>query len=211
MAYSLFHCKRQNRKSPRPLRLISNNLPHSSEAECCGRESAPGHSIFFRTRLFQRAGIICALSVLGYEIQQGFTILARGVDLTTGLHKKANKALKITCPHSPIGCQQGGVVSSSTCLLRQMAFYALIAPLFIKNLGFVRAAHLNSLLCWYVFAQGRISTGRSPVEMDSSHSGSRMRSEEHTSELQSRPHLVCRLLLEKKNKTQLPNSVCVIS
>src|SRR3989442_8728041 len=28
------------------------------------------------------------------------------------------------------------------------------------------------------------------------------RSEEHTSELQSRPHLVCRLLLEKKKKTQ---------
>src|SRR6202044_2103493 len=29
------------------------------------------------------------------------------------------------------------------------------------------------------------------------------RSEEHTSELQSRPHLVCRLLLEKKKKTKL--------
>src|SRR3989442_8478639 len=29
----------------------------------------------------------------------------------------------------------------------------------------------------------------------------RGRSEEHTSELQSRPHLVCRLLLEKKNNT----------
>src|SRR3989442_11480590 len=28
----------------------------------------------------------------------------------------------------------------------------------------------------------------------------RTRSEEHTSELQSRPHLVCRLLLEKKKK-----------
>src|SRR3712207_8135083 len=27
------------------------------------------------------------------------------------------------------------------------------------------------------------------------------RSEEHTSELQSRPYLVCRLLLEKKNRT----------
>src|SRR3989442_9449850 len=27
-----------------------------------------------------------------------------------------------------------------------------------------------------------------------------MRSEEHTSELQSRPHLLCRLLLEKKKK-----------
>src|SRR5690625_6314265 len=29
------------------------------------------------------------------------------------------------------------------------------------------------------------------------------RSEEHTSELQSRGHLVCRLLLEKKNKTHI--------
>src|SRR5690554_7576412 len=34
-------------------------------------------------------------------------------------------------------------------------------------------------------------TGRSP------------RSEEHTSELQSRPHLVCRLLLEKKKKKNI--------
>src|SRR5207253_8110467 len=30
----------------------------------------------------------------------------------------------------------------------------------------------------------------------------RVRSEEHTSELQSRGHLVCRLLLEKKKKTE---------
>src|SRR5690554_7388539 len=29
------------------------------------------------------------------------------------------------------------------------------------------------------------------------------RSEEHTSELQSRPHLVCRLLLEKKKKNNI--------
>src|SRR5690554_7494145 len=31
-----------------------------------------------------------------------------------------------------------------------------------------------------------------------------VRSEEHTSELQSRPHLVCRLLLEKKNRSVKP-------
>src|SRR5690625_6037930 len=31
--------------------------------------------------------------------------------------------------------------------------------------------------------------------------GALLRSEEHTSELQSRGHLVCRLLLEKKNRT----------
>src|SRR2546429_3788203 len=33
----------------------------------------------------------------------------------------------------------------------------------------------------------------------------RGRSEEHTSELQSRLHLVCRLLLEKKKKKKRPN------
>src|SRR5690349_22208579 len=32
------------------------------------------------------------------------------------------------------------------------------------------------------------------------------RSEEHTSELQSRRDLVCRLLLEKKNTTQIPGN-----
>src|SRR5215208_7322194 len=35
--------------------------------------------------------------------------------------------------------------------------------------------------------------------------GSSVRSEEHTSELQSRGHLVCRLLLEKKKKQQIQN------
>src|SRR3989442_5399351 len=46
---------------------------------------------------------------------------------------------------------------------------------------------------------------RFPSDMDSAHragsertSNGAMRSEEQTSELQSRPHLVCRLLLEKK-------------
>src|SRR3712207_8345808 len=36
-----------------------------------------------------------------------------------------------------------------------------------------------------------------PIERDPRH---HLRSEEHTSELQSRQYLVCRLLLEKKNK-----------
>src|SRR5438045_7594461 len=37
------------------------------------------------------------------------------------------------------------------------------------------------------------------------------RSEEHTSELQSLRHLVCRLLLEKKNKARLKHDIQVIS
>src|SRR5690554_7491598 len=35
----------------------------------------------------------------------------------------------------------------------------------------------------------------------------KVRSEEHTSELQSRPHLVCRLLLEKKKKRKTLSSL----
>src|SRR3712207_7601343 len=38
--------------------------------------------------------------------------------------------------------------------------------------------------------------------------GSRPRSEEHTSELQSRQYLVCRLLLEKKNKIEAGKIYC---
>src|SRR5690554_7530477 len=37
------------------------------------------------------------------------------------------------------------------------------------------------------------------------------RSEEHTSELQSRPHLVCRLLLEKKNTPNASTSAIVLA
>src|SRR2546422_7457281 len=41
----------------------------------------------------------------------------------------------------------------------------------------------------------------------SSASGNTARSEEHTSELQSRLHLVCRLLLEKKKKNNRENRI----
>src|SRR5690554_7156270 len=44
-------------------------------------------------------------------------------------------------------------------------------------------------------AQGGVEDRREPAQLD-------RRSEEHTSELQSRPHLVCRLLLEKKKKQE---------
>src|SRR5438045_5427020 len=36
-----------------------------------------------------------------------------------------------------------------------------------------------------------------------------VRSEEHTSELQSLRHLVCRLLLEKKKKNEIPKQVII--
>src|SRR3712207_8625826 len=43
---------------------------------------------------------------------------------------------------------------------------------------------------------------RVPLTMEFGHEGTQSRSEEHTSELQSRQYLVCRLLLEKKKKLQ---------
>src|SRR2546430_13444882 len=45
------------------------------------------------------------------------------------------------------------------------------------------------------------TTGREVREKIEAHSGAVIRSEEHTSELQSQSNLVCRLLLEKKNLT----------
>src|SRR3989442_5329134 len=45
-----------------------------------------------------------------------------------------------------------------------------------------------------------------PVVVDDATGRVHARSEEHTSELQSRPHLVCRLLLEKKKKTEAQSS-----
>src|SRR6266702_7968603 len=50
--------------------------------------------------------------------------------------------------------------------------------------------------------------GRLQVERDG-HRHTRGRSEEHTSELQSRGHLVCRLLLEKKKKLKLDATTAI--
>src|SRR3712207_8924653 len=70
-----------------------------------------------------------------------------------------------------------------------------------------RATRVTSdakLLSWstivlMVFFSSRISPRTSTVILrDRSTCGARSRSEEHTSELQSRQYLVCRLLLEKK-------------
>src|SRR5690554_7679830 len=47
---------------------------------------------------------------------------------------------------------------------------------------------------WYPLAL----VAGTPLAGDTKVAGGAYRSEEHTSELQSRPHLVCRLLLEKK-------------
>src|SRR5690625_894444 len=53
-------------------------------------------------------------------------------------------------------------------------------------------------------AQVRAAAGAAHLDATHSQRGVLERSEEHTSELQSRGHLVCRLLLEKKNHRHTP-------
>src|SRR5438132_9009839 len=65
---------------------------------------------------------------------------------------------------------------------------------FLQKISRARFVYLRALGCWH-------ETIGSPVaDADEDLIHRRLRSEEHTSELQSHSDLVCRLLLEKKKK-----------
>src|SRR2546429_7382676 len=55
-----------------------------------------------------------------------------------------------------------------------------------------------------VLSQRKLSVAEAPFTSANAMVNVSIRSEEHTSELQSRLHLVCRLLLEKKQHTHSP-------
>src|SRR2546429_2512138 len=64
----------------------------------------------------------------------------------------------------------------------------------------------DALPIWRAFrSQSAVSTAESAIAPIPGRPGIGARSEEHTSELQSRLHLVCRLLLEKKKKEKTLN------
>src|SRR5436305_7473607 len=85
-----------------------------------------------------------------------------------------------------VGCaNQAG--EDSRCVARHAG---LLAGLPIEVAGSVLQRNCGSGLNAIVMAAQAVTCGEG-------------RSEEHTSELQSRPHLVCRLLLEKKKKKQI--------
>src|SRR3712207_8705532 len=80
---------------------------------------------------------------------------------------------------------------------RQLADVALVvAPEALQRLAVGDALH--ALDGQRVRADGVVVELQQVVQL-----GDQLRSEEHTSELQSRQYLVCRLLLEKKKKTNI--------
>src|SRR5690625_6318041 len=83
------------------------------------------------------------------------------------------------------GSNEDDLFSFAPELPEKYAVIALKAPLSLQGMG-------NA---WYtIHFQNADNTKFNDIE--------EARSEEHTSELQSRGHLVCRLLLEKKKKTR---------
>src|SRR3989442_7621115 len=66
----------------------------------------------------------------------------------------------------------------------------------LKGTHFRVSSKVDQMACWSPACFAAWAMARASAK----HAG--LRSEEHTSELQSRPHLVCRLLLEKKKKKQ---------
>src|SRR3989442_11734965 len=82
----------------------------------------------------------------------------------------------------------------------------------IYTLSLHDALPILILLLWCpltLLLRGNVTLPPAPVPSNlrfSDESLGWFRSEEHTSELQSRPHLVCRLLLEKKKKQNEPSA-----
>src|SRR5690625_6810127 len=66
----------------------------------------------------------------------------------------------------------------------------------------VRKARTHLMPGTHAVVIGAGGLGHIGIQVLKALTASTVRSEEHTSELQSRGHLVCRLLLEKKNTTQ---------
>src|SRR5438270_10488702 len=77
------------------------------------------------------------------------------------------------------------------------------SDLFVRPKMFERATRLNNMSPTITTWRLSILPRFSRIVIVGDILFSRVRSEEHTSELQSQSNLVCRLLLEKKNKSRL--------
>src|SRR3712207_9367715 len=94
------------------------------------------------------------------------------------------------------------------CVYRDVFFFNDTATTEIYTLSLHDALPISARACRGPAPRGPGTTGPTPACGPAStpaRPGPRGRSEEHTSELQSRQYLVCRLLLEKKKKSHESN------
>src|SRR2546422_8568908 len=87
------------------------------------------------------------------------------------------------------------------CTIRPLDWSACTQPPISLSVNWNRPRSITSPACEPIWTRSPTSKGRRQ-KMNA-------RSEEHTSELQSRLHLVCRLLLEKKKNKQEQHGVHV--
>src|SRR5690554_7582686 len=76
-------------------------------------------------------------------------------------------------------------------------------PVYVEEVGWYNLDAGPDFFNGTVVVDGLRWSGNIELHIKSSDWYAHQRSEEHTSELQSRPHLVCRLLLEKKKKIRI--------
>src|SRR5690625_6786788 len=99
----------------------------------------------------------------------------------------------VEAKRTPIGAFSGSLATLTAPELGAAAIFDLI-----KQSG-ISPDYVEEVIMGNVLSAG---TGQAPARQAALKAGlsDRTRSEEHTSELQSRGHLVCRLLLEKKSE-----------
>src|SRR2546422_1297929 len=139
----------------------------------------------------QWAAARCDLSTKHYLVNSGVLYLRSATE--TKFADKRAKDLKDADKVLHEALTTGGQEKNPAAWYYLARYYALQNDLAGADTAFARAQALAP------GCKEDISTWRR-VLMSSLHPGAR--SEEHTSELQSRLHLVCRLLLEKKKKQQ---------
>src|SRR5216683_2452590 len=83
-------------------------------------------------------------------------------------------------------------------------FYLFCSFFFFFFFLMIRRPPRSTLFPYTTLFRSRPAAPRARGKRPAPRGSGRARSEEHTSELQSRSDLVCRLLLEKKKKTQKP-------
>src|SRR3712207_7723995 len=88
-----------------------------------------------------------------------------------------------------------------TTLFRSQVLLRHLQPVVVGWEGLPRPHHRSVGADVVSVAVEHLDVGKVPLLLDQEAGVAEVRSEEHTSELQSRQYLVCRLLLEKKKKT----------